>query len=122
MQVLPGIKLSVKIGIGYGPCALLYVGGVFRRTEFFTIGEALKQALGSEGMCNSGGQIVISNEAYDLVYEYFSAQELKRQEDGMPFYKVSALVGAPVKTRADANMLRNEIMKQIYLTNAVDKL
>lgn len=42
MQVLPGIKLSVKIGIGYGQCALLYVGGVFRRTEFFTIGEALK--------------------------------------------------------------------------------
>ena len=47
---------------------------------------------------------------------------MKRQDDGQPFYRVSALVGAPVKTRADANMLRNEIMKQIYLTNAVDKL
>ena len=41
MQIMPGIKLSVKIGIGYGPCALLYVGGVFQRSEFFAIGDAL---------------------------------------------------------------------------------
>ena len=41
MQIMPGIKLSVKIGIGYGTCALLYVGGVFQRSEFFTIGNSL---------------------------------------------------------------------------------
>ena len=52
---MPGIKLSVKIGIGYGKCALLYVGGVFKRSEFFTIGDSLSDALASEGMCTSGG-------------------------------------------------------------------
>ena len=34
-------NLSVKIGIGFGHCALLYVGGIFNRSEFFTVGEAL---------------------------------------------------------------------------------
>lgn len=48
-------SLSVKIGIGYGECALLYVGGVFGRAEFFTVGDALTYALKSEGCCKSGG-------------------------------------------------------------------
>ena len=48
-------SLSVKIGIGYGKCALLYVGGVFNRAEFFTVGEALKLALKSEGNATGGG-------------------------------------------------------------------
>jgi class 3 adenylate cyclase len=34
-------NLSVKIGIGFGECALLYVGGIFNRSEFFTVGDAL---------------------------------------------------------------------------------
>lgn len=41
-------NLSVKIGIAYGKCALLYVGGVFDRSEFFTVGNALTYALKSE--------------------------------------------------------------------------
>ena len=41
-------NLSVKIGIGFGKCALLYVGGIFNRSEFFTVGPALIHALGSE--------------------------------------------------------------------------
>ena len=65
MQIMPGVKLSVKIGIGYGKCALLYVGGVFNRSEFFTIGESLSDALASEGMCTGGGQIVVSAKAYN---------------------------------------------------------
>jgi hypothetical protein len=41
-------NLSVKIGIAFGKCALLYVGGVFDRSEFFTVGSALTHALKSE--------------------------------------------------------------------------
>jgi hypothetical protein len=49
-QILADVSsLSVKIGIGYGPCSLLYVGGVFGRSEFFTVGPALTYALKSEG-------------------------------------------------------------------------
>jgi hypothetical protein len=48
-------NLSVKIGIGYGDCALLYVGGVFNRSEFFTVGDALTQALKSEENATGGG-------------------------------------------------------------------
>jgi len=44
-QIIAGVTLSVKLGIGFGDCALLYVGGVFRRSEFFTVGDALTLAL-----------------------------------------------------------------------------
>lgn len=33
--------ISFQIGIGFGDCALFYVGGVFNRAEFFTVGDAL---------------------------------------------------------------------------------
>lgn len=48
-------SLSVKIGIGFGKCALLYVGGVFNRSEFFTVGQALTLALKSEENATAGG-------------------------------------------------------------------
>mgnify|MGYP000415453530 CR=1 FL=1 len=38
----------IQIGIGYGKCALLYVGGVFDRSEYFTVGSSLTNALSSE--------------------------------------------------------------------------
>ena len=45
-SILKGFKaLSVKIGIGAGKCALMHVGGVFNRAEFFAVGEGLQQAL-----------------------------------------------------------------------------
>ena len=56
LVILEGVSgLSVKIGIGYGKCALLYVGGVFNRAEFFTVGKSLKLALKSEGNAECGG-------------------------------------------------------------------
>ena len=61
LVVLGGLaSLSVKIGIGFGKCALLYVGGIFNRAEFFTVGDALKQALGSEGCASGGGETIVS--------------------------------------------------------------
>ena len=52
---MPGITLSVKIGIGYGECGILYVGGIFNRAETLTVGNALLEALKSEGMTTGGG-------------------------------------------------------------------
>ena len=67
-QVLSEVSsLSVKIGIGFGPCSLLYVGGTFQRGEFFTIGSALTYAPKSEEMCTEGGQIVVSQTAFKYV-------------------------------------------------------
>ena len=124
MQILPGIKLAVKIGIGYGKCALLYVGGVLKRSEFFAVGESLSHALASEGMCTSGGQIVCSESAYKYVRDYFNtAVELARTEgDGGKFYRITKLTGQSVKIRADANLLRSEMLKQFQVLTAEEQL
>ena len=59
-------RLSVKIGLGVGKCGLLHVGGIFDRTEFFAVGEALSQALESEHACTHGGQVIISAAGWNL--------------------------------------------------------
>lgn len=45
----------MQIGVAYGECAILYVGGVFNRNETLTVGEALVNALKSEGQAKAGG-------------------------------------------------------------------
>ena len=65
------VFFCVQIGIGYGTCALLYVGGVFKRSESFTIGDSLMWALRSEGMADSGGQIICADAAFKYVKEHF---------------------------------------------------
>lgn len=71
-QIMKGIgKLSVKLGIGMGQCALLHVGGVFRRAEFFTVGDALLQALACEGDADGGGEIIVSKQIWESVGSHF---------------------------------------------------
>jgi class 3 adenylate cyclase len=84
--------LSVKIGIGYGECALLYVGGVFNRAEFFTVGSALTYALKSEGEATEGGQIIVSETAYKYVRDFYQSREII-SDKGEKFYHVEMLTG-----------------------------
>jgi len=107
-------SLSVKIGIGYGKCALLYVGGVFKRSEFFTVGESLTLALGSEECATAGGQIIVAEAAYKYVptdsknRKYYEGTEIIAKGGGK-FYKIEGLTGEGVKTRSDALLLRSQI-------------
>ena len=77
-QIMKGIgKLSVKLGIGMGQCALLHVGGVFRRAEFFTVGDALLQALACEGDADGGGEIIVSKQIWESVGSHFEGLPLE---------------------------------------------
>ena len=46
---------------------MLYVGGVLNRSEFFTVGPALTNALSSEEHATAGGQIIVSETAFKFV-------------------------------------------------------
>lgn len=81
------LVFDCQIGIGYGPCSLLYVGGVFGRSESFTVGQALLLALGSEGQATGGGQIVVAEPAFKHVSQFFKAKELV-DESGDKFFLV----------------------------------
>jgi hypothetical protein len=69
----------------------LYVGGVFNRAEFFTVGEALTQALSSEENATAGGQIIVSANAWANVVNYFKSEELTN-DHGKKFYKISGMI------------------------------
>ncbi len=105
-------NLSVKIGIGFGECALLYVGGIFNRSEFFTVGDALTQALKSEECAECGGQIIVSQSAWLLVRDYFKSVEVINNH-GKPFYRITSLIQG-IRTRADAVLMRNLIDPDNY--------
>jgi hypothetical protein len=38
---------EINIGLGFGECAVMHVGGVFKRVEYFLVGDSLAQALRS---------------------------------------------------------------------------
>ena len=92
---------------------MLYVGGVFGRAEFFTVGPALTYALKSEENATAGGQIIVSDTAFKYVRRFYSSEELIN-DNGEKFYKVLKLVGEGVKTRADALVLRSNISAETY--------
>ena len=97
--------MSVKIGIGFGKCALLYVGGVFDRSEFFTVGSALVNALSSEEQATAGGQILISESAFKHVKNvYYEGDEIINEE-GKKFYRLTRVCEG-VRGRADAVLLK----------------
>lgn len=52
------------------------MGGVFNRAEFFTVGTALTYALKSEGEATAGGQIIVSETAFQHVRQLYNAKEI----------------------------------------------
>ena len=64
MNVFEDISLSVKIGFGIGDINIIYVGGVFNRSEFLATGEPLIQAFEAEHHVVRGGQTIVSKEVY----------------------------------------------------------
>jgi hypothetical protein len=100
-------NLQVKIGISFGKCALLYVGGVFDRAEFFTVGSALTNALKSEEQATEGGQIIVSDTAFRYVKnQYYDGVEIN--DHGKKFYRVLDVIEG-VGGRADAVLLKSQI-------------
>jgi len=82
-------NLSVKIGIAFGKCALLYVGGVFDRSEFFTVGPALTSALKSEEQATAGGQIIVSETAFKYVKSMFYDGIEIISDEKKKFYRIT---------------------------------
>merc|ERR1711971_222821 len=57
-QFASGVSLSVKIGIGFGNCKIVFVGGTLDRCEYLACGEPLSQAFACENNATPGDVIV----------------------------------------------------------------
>lgn len=111
---MPGISLSVKIGVAYGQCGILYVGGVFNRAETLTVGNALLEALKSEGMATGGGQVIVSQACFDFVSDFFRAKRLVNQDSGEVFFLIdNKFMANRVKIQADAMKLRSQFSADV---------
>jgi len=82
------------------------VGGVFNRSEFFTVGVGLERALESEGHATEGGQIIVNESAWKHVKNQYYEGEFTATSN--KFYRVTACkVG--VKGGADAILMKNSM-------------
>ena len=107
-----GKILSVKVGLGFGKCKVLLVGGKFDRFECLVVGEAMRQACTSECHCKSGGETVISEDVYSQIEKYYDFVEAEPDTehgpgDGLKYYKyVGKKTNDKIQTRADAFLMR----------------
>jgi class 3 adenylate cyclase len=114
-EITPNKKLSVKIGIGVGECRILVVGGQFRRCEYLSVGEALRQACESETKATEGGQTICSEDVKTYVNNFFEMEEAKggddhghgSSQDDMKFFKILKSKGERTKIKADAFLMRS---------------
>jgi class 3 adenylate cyclase len=89
-----------------GDCSLLHVGGIFKRAEYFCIGEALSQALSAEEDA-VGGDIIVSKEVWQLVKDNYEGNEIPRIGN----YKITKLIGASLPPIAYGNIFINSLQK-----------
>ena len=101
--------IRLQIGIGYGECGILYVGGVFGRNETLTVGEALMDALKSEGQATTGGQVIVANSAFSNVLPFFRAEnEIIDDATFEKFYLIDLRYKKnPIKISSDTMKLRS---------------
>lgn len=70
MDLHEGVQLSVKIGIGVGEVAVLFLGGVFGRMESVAVGDPLIQAFESEHH-GASGQVIVSKQVWKILSKHY---------------------------------------------------
>jgi len=53
------------------------------------VGEALVDALKSEGMASGGGEVIVANSCYCIVSDFFKADRLVNPETSEVFHKIN---------------------------------
>ena len=115
LEMVKGRVLSVKVGLGFGECKVLLVGGIFDRFECLVVGESMRQACSSECHCQGGGEVVVCESVYNLIQQYYDFElappDLEHGEnDGLSYYKLIKAKNTmdKVKIRADAFLMRKK--------------
>lgn len=95
------------------------MGGQFRRCEYLSVGEALRQACESETKATNGGQTICSEDVKKYIDKYFSLEEIVEDPSNdhhhspghlpgveMKFYKITKYTGDKLITKSEAYLMR----------------
>ena len=64
LEVVKNVRLSVKIGIGFGEAILIQIGDPNYKYHYTVYGEAVEKAISAEKHCQNGGEILISTNCW----------------------------------------------------------
>lgn len=95
------------MGLGFGHCGILHVGGVFKRVEYFIIGDGLTQALRSLRLASSLDSVIISWNLWNIVDKYFVCESLPNNYENEK--SVKYLFGPGIRSKSNTLILRTEI-------------
>ena len=68
-EVSNGLRLSMRVGVGAGEVAVMYLGGLFGHWELLLAGDPLMQ-VGITGHEAAPGEVVLARQAWDLVHKF----------------------------------------------------
>eukprot|EP01017_Pseudomicrothorax_dubius_P008187 TRINITY_DN12666_c0_g1_i1.p1 TRINITY_DN12666_c0_g1~~TRINITY_DN12666_c0_g1_i1.p1 ORF type:complete len:421 (+),score=64.82 TRINITY_DN12666_c0_g1_i1:2-1264(+) len=116
--LIENIKLRVKIGFGVGEVTILHVGGVFNRAEYLAAGDPLRQAFESEHHAQGKGEVIVSNQVWERIAEFFEGDEIDENPEHAspngPFFLITRLKSGveTVQMKADALLIRTRIKNE----------
>eukprot|EP00347_Sterkiella_histriomuscorum_P004823 403358953 len=100
-------RTEIHMGLGFGHCGILHVGGVMKRAEYFIIGDGLSQALRSLRLASSTDSVIISKNLWQVVDKFFVCEELLKNYEHER--SVKYLFGPGIRSKSNTNVLRSEI-------------
>lgn len=107
---VPGVSLTMHIGVGFGELALLQLGGLMGRWEYCVAGQALDQISIAEPLAKSG-ETCFSPEARELAGDLFNFEEVESPDDAPDGFAL--LMGfAMSRTRSSIGEESNEMRRR----------
>ena len=93
------------MGLGYGSCYIMHVGGVFKRVEYFLVGEALNQSMKSLRLATNEQPLIISVNLWNMVDRFFVCENLRNALETDKYVKF--IFGPGIKPKANTDKLRS---------------
>ncbi|CDW76061.1 ph domain containing protein [Stylonychia lemnae] len=106
-------RTEIFMGLGFGHCGILHVGGVFKRAEYFIIGDGLSQALRSLRLTKSSDSVIISQNMWRVVDKYFVCEPLPQSFENEK--SVKYLFGPGIRSKSNTIVLRSEFEPYLKL-------
>ncbi|HNB50564.1 MAG TPA: adenylate/guanylate cyclase domain-containing protein [Anaerolineales bacterium] len=107
--------LALKIALSAGELAVIHLGGVFNRWEFFIAGDPMSEVGHAEGKAKPG-EIILSASIYDLVASFVTTDEF---EPGFHRLLAAPRVAAPLPRSSPPLSPEMESALRAYIPGAV---
>ena len=89
-ETAAGVRLSVRIAVGFGEVSVAHLGGVRDRWELVVGGPAVVQVCAAEQLARPG-EVVLSPDALDLLRDLTTGEQMRLGADGPSAFRLAGI-------------------------------